>query len=82
MLLDEPVAGMTQEEKQKTRLLIKELSSSLTTIVIEHDMAFVRSLKAPVAMLHKGVVFRHGSFSEVCDDSEVIDVYLGRRTHA
>ncbi len=82
ILLDEPVAGMTQEEKRKTRLLIKDLSNSLTTVVIEHDMAFVRSLKAPVAMLHQGLVFRHGSFSEVCDDSEVIDVYLGRRAHA
>ncbi|VAW00019.1 Urea ABC transporter, ATPase protein UrtD [hydrothermal vent metagenome] len=82
ILLDEPVAGMSQEEKRKTLKLIRTLARNHTIIVIEHDMAFVRALKAPVAMLHQGVVFRAGSFKEVCDDPEVIDVYLGRRSHA
>jgi len=82
ILLDEPVAGMSQKEKRKTLRLIRTLARDHTIIVIEHDMAFVRALKAPVAMLHQGVVFRSGSFKEVCDDPEVIDVYLGRRSHA
>jgi branched-chain amino acid transport system permease protein len=82
ILLDEPVAGMSQEEKRKTLRLIRALSESHTIIVVEHDMAFVRALKAPVAMLHQGGVFREGGFDEVCNDPEVIDVYLGRGTHA
>lgn len=80
ILLDEPAAGMSWQDKARTSALIERLSTNHRIIVVEHDMAFVKSLKAPVAMLHQGKVFRNGSFEEVCGDEEVINIYLGRRT--
>ena len=82
MLLDEPAAGMTQEERKRTIQLIQQLSANHTIIVVEHDMAFIRALGAPVAMLHQGRVFREGSFDELSRDPEVMTVYLGRRRAA
>jgi ABC-type uncharacterized transport system ATPase subunit len=82
ILLDEPAAGMSWQEKVRTAKLIERLSKTHRIIVVEHDMAFVRSLKAPVAMLHEGRVFRNGSFEAVCGDEEVINIYLGRRSNA
>lgn len=82
ILLDEPAAGMSWQEKVRTAKLIERLSGWHRIIVIEHDMAFVRSLQAPVAMLHQGRVFRNGGFDEVCGDEEVINIYLGRRSNA
>lgn len=82
MLLDEPAAGMTQEERQRTIQLIQQLSANHTIIVVEHDMAFIRALGAPVAMLHQGGVFREGSFDELSRDPEVMTIYLGRRRAA
>jgi ABC-type uncharacterized transport system ATPase subunit len=58
--------------------LIHKLAKNHTIVVVEHDMAFIRALEAPVAMLHRGQVFRIGSFDEICSDPEVINVYLGR----
>ena len=80
ILLDEPAAGMSWQDKMRTSALIERLSASHRIIVVEHDMAFVKSLKAPVAMLHQGKVFRSGSFEDVCGDEDVINIYLGRRT--
>ena len=82
ILLDEPAAGMSRQEKVRTAKLIERLSKTHRIIVVEHDMAFVRSLEAPVAMLHEGRVFRNGSFEAVCGDEEVINIYLGRRSNA
>lgn len=82
ILLDEPAAGMSRQEKIRTAKLIERLSASHRIIVVEHDMAFVRSLQSPVAMLHEGRVFRSGSFDAVCGDEEVINIYLGRRSNA
>jgi branched-chain amino acid transport system permease protein len=82
LLLDEPGAGMGEEDKRQTIALIHSLSSQHTLIVVEHDMEFIRALSAPVLMLHQGVVFRSGSFDELVRDDEVIDAYLGRRSHA
>ncbi|MGB3832864.1 MAG: ATP-binding cassette domain-containing protein [Mesorhizobium sp.] len=81
ILLDEPAAGMSRQEKVRTARLIERLSASHRIIVVEHDMAFVRSLEAPVAMLHEGRVFRNGSFEAVCGDEDVINIYLGRRSN-
>lgn len=78
ILLDEPAAGMTKLEREKMVSLIATLAKSYTVIIVEHDMSFIRSLNSPVAMLHKGQVFRYGTFAEVCTDPEVIDAYLGR----
>ncbi|HEX4987094.1 MAG TPA: ATP-binding cassette domain-containing protein [Burkholderiales bacterium] len=82
MLLDEPAAGMTRDERNRTVELIRTLSTQRTIVVVEHDMDFIRALGAPVAMLHRGVVFRRGAFAALSSDPEVRDVYLGRRRHA
>jgi branched-chain amino acid transport system permease protein len=82
ILLDEPAAGMSRQEKVRTAQLIGRLSAVHRIIVVEHDMAFVRSLEAPVAMLHEGRVFRNGSFEAVCGDEDVVNIYLGRRSNA
>jgi branched-chain amino acid transport system permease protein len=82
LLLDEPGAGMGEEDKRRTIALIHSLSSQHTLIVVEHDMEFIRALSAPVLMLHQGIVFRSGSFEDLVRDDAVIDAYLGRRSHA
>jgi branched-chain amino acid transport system permease protein len=78
ILLDEPGAGMGDEDKRLTLALIRRLSEHHTLIVVEHDMGFVKSLDAPVLMLHQGKVFRSGSFGEIVGDEAVIEAYLGR----
>ena len=82
ILLDEPGAGMSDEDKRQTLALIRRLSNHHTIIVVEHDMAFVKALDAPILMLHQGKVFRSGSFDELVTDEAVIDAYLGSRKHA
>jgi len=79
ILLDEPAAGMTQNERVQTVKLIRQLAADHTVVVVEHDMGFIRALDAPVAMLDRGKVFRVGSFDEISRDPEVIGIYLGRR---
>jgi urea ABC transporter ATP-binding protein UrtD len=80
LLLDEPTAGMTAEETQATGNLIRTLASrhNLTVLIIEHDINFVRDLKAPVTVLHLGRVLTSGSLDEVAANERVRDVYLGR----
>jgi branched-chain amino acid transport system permease protein len=82
ILLDEPGAGMSDEDKRLTLALIRRLSNHHTIIVVEHDMAFVKALNAPILMLHQGKVFRSGSFDGLVTDEGVIDAYLGSRKHA
>jgi urea transport system ATP-binding protein len=78
LLLDEPVAGMTDAETEKTAELILSLAGKRTIVVVEHDMAFVRTLGARVTVLHEGSVLAEGSLDHVSADPKVIDVYLGR----
>jgi urea transport system ATP-binding protein len=78
LLLDEPVAGMTDRETEETAELILDLANDRTIVVVEHDMAFVRSLGARVTVLHEGSVLAEGSIEHVQDDPRVIEVYLGR----
>ena len=78
LLLDEPVAGMTDRETEKTAELILDLAQDRTIVVVEHDMAFVRSLGARVTVLHEGSVLAEGSIDHVQNDPRVIEVYLGR----
>jgi urea transport system ATP-binding protein len=78
LLLDEPVAGMTDRETEETAGLILELAGSRTIVVVEHDMEFVRSLGARVTVLHEGAVLAEGSIDHVQGDQRVIEVYLGR----
>ncbi len=78
LLVDEPVAGLSDEETIHTAALLKELSGTHTVLVIEHDMDFIRDLQAPVTVLHEGHVLCEGPMDQVQGDPRVIDVYLGR----
>ena len=78
LLLDEPVAGMTDRETEETAELILDLGRDRTIVVVEHDMAFVRSLGAKVTVLHEGSVLAEGSVEHVQNHPRVIEVYLGR----
>ncbi len=82
MLFDEPAAGMTQEERRKTVELLRRLSEQHTIVVVEHDMAFVRALAAPIVMLYQGGIFKRGSFDELSADADVRAIYLGRKRAA
>jgi len=78
ILLDEPVAGMTDAETKQTAELILTLKGERTLVVVEHDMEFVRDLGARVTVLHEGSVLSEGSVDHVQNDPRVIEVYLGR----
>ncbi len=78
MLVDEPVAGMTDAETRQTAELLKEINRDRTVIVVEHDMAFVRELGVKVTVLHEGSVLAEGSIDQVSANERVIEVYLGR----
>lgn len=82
ILLDEPAAGMTRDERARTVEIIRKLATNKTVIVVEHDMSFIRALRAPVSMLDRGKVFRSGSFEELSSDPEVIRIYMGRRNES
>lgn len=79
MLVDEPAAGMTDEETARTGELLLSLAGKHTIIVIEHDMVFVRQLASKVTVLHQGSVLCEGSLDEVQNNERVIEVYLGRK---
>jgi urea transport system ATP-binding protein len=78
LLVDEPVAGMTDAETEETARLLREISQSHSVIVVEHDMGFVRELGVKVTCLHEGSVLSEGSLDHVSNDPRVIEVYLGR----
>jgi len=77
LLVDEPVAGLTDEETARTADLLKQLAGDHTVLVIEHDMEFIRDLQSPVTVLHEGRVLCEGSMDEVQSNPRVIEVYLG-----
>ena len=77
LLVDEPVAGLTDEETELTADLLKSLAGDHTVLVIEHDMEFIRRLESPVTVLHQGHVLCEGTMDQVQADPRVIDVYLG-----
>ena len=78
MLLDEPVAGMSDAETEQTAILLEEISKDRSLVVVEHDMEFVRDLDCVVSVLHEGSVIAAGSMDSVQVDPRVIEVYLGR----
>ena len=78
LLVDEPVAGMTDVETQQTAELLKEINREHTVVVVEHDMAFVRELGVKVTCLHEGSVLAEGTIDQVSENERVVEVYLGR----
>jgi len=81
LLVDEPAAGMTVEEREKTTDILKQAAKTRSVVVVEHDMEFVRRLNCKVTVLHEGSVLAEGSLDHVTANQTVIDVYLGR-SHA
>ncbi len=78
LLVDEPVAGMTDAETEQTAELLREINRDRSVVVVEHDMAFVRALGVKVTVLHEGSVLSEGSIDHVSGDPRVVEVYLGR----
>ena len=79
LLVDEPAAGMTDEETHKTGELLLSLEGKHSIVVIEHDMTFVRQIARKVTVLHQGTVLCEGTVDEVQNDERVKEVYLGRK---
>ena len=77
LLLDEPVAGMSPRERERTAELLLGISAGRSTIVIEHDMAFVRMIAHKVTVMHQGKVLAEGTMDDIQRDERVIEVYLG-----
>lgn len=81
VLLDEPAAGMTNEETRELSVLVRTLAKHTTVIVVEHDMEFVRTLQGHVTVLHQGELFAEGDIENLRANDAVLDIYLGRREH-
>jgi len=77
LLVDEPVAGMTPQETERTAELLTSLAGEHTVVVVEHDMEFVRSISKRVLVLHQGSVLAEGSMDEIQANRKVVEVYLG-----
>ncbi len=82
LLVDEPVAGMTDEETERTGVLLQAIAQDRAVLVIEHDMEFVRSIARTVTVLHEGSVLCEGPVDQVQRDERVMEVYLGRSRDA
>ena len=83
LLLDEPVAGMSKNERRRTGELLQQIANDRTVVVIEHDMDFLRDFASVVTVLHEGRLLCEGSVSDVQADPRVQEVYLGRnKSHA
>jgi urea transport system ATP-binding protein len=78
LLVDEPVAGMTDHETAQTADLLREINRTRSVVVVEHDMEFVRALGVKVTCLHEGSVLSEGTLDHVSADPKVVEVYLGR----
>jgi len=78
LLVDEPVAGMTDVETGQTAELLKQINRDRTVVVVEHDMTFVRALGVKVTCLHEGSVLAEGTIDQVSENDRVVEVYLGR----
>ncbi len=77
LLVDEPVAGMTPQETERTAELLTSLAGERSVVVVEHDMEFIRSIAKTVTVLHQGSVLAEGSMQQIQDNAQVRDVYLG-----
>ena len=77
LLVDEPVAGMTHQESERTAELLQTLAKDRSVVVVEHDMEFIRSIAKRVTVLHQGSVLAEGNMDKIQSDPKVIEVYLG-----
>jgi urea transport system ATP-binding protein len=77
LLVDEPAAGMTHQEMDRTVELLTSLAGEHSVVVVEHDMDFVRALNSRVTVLHQGTVLAEGNMDQVQNDPKVVEVYLG-----
>ncbi|WP_051250558.1 urea ABC transporter ATP-binding protein UrtD [Paenibacillus harenae] len=82
LLLDEPVAGMTDKETDKTGELLSQIARKRSIVVVEHDMEFVRNFASKVTVMHEGKLLKEGTMDEVQGDERVAEVYLGKRRDA
>jgi len=78
LLVDEPVAGMTDVETETTAHVLRDINKTHSVVVVEHDMSFVRALGVKVTVLHEGSMLAEGSLDQVSADPRVVEVYLGR----
>ena len=78
LLLDEPVAGMTDDESMRSAELFLSLAGEYTLIVVEHDMEFVKRIAQKVTVLHEGSVLAEGTMDQIQQNEQVIEVFLGR----
>ncbi len=82
ILLDEPSAGMSVEETNRTAALIREINHTTTMVVVEHDMLFIRQIAKRVTVFHQGLVLREAGVEEIMRDPVVRDIYLGKQAAA
>jgi urea transport system ATP-binding protein len=80
LLLDEPTAGMSPQETAATADLLRELTTETTTVIVEHDLTFVRRIADVITVMHRGQAVAEGSPDEIAQNALVRDVYLGRKT--
>ena len=78
LLMDEPTAGMTEQETEKTSKIFNELKGDHTLVVVEHDMSFVRSIADKISVMHQGSMLAEGTVSEIEQNEKVREVYLGK----
>jgi urea transport system ATP-binding protein len=79
LLVDEPIAGMTPKERNKTGELLQKIGQERTVFVVEHDMKFVKNFSSAVTVMHEGRIICRGDFADVVNNQEVIEIYLGRQ---
>ena len=82
ILLDEPAAGMTNDETARTAAIIKDINRTTALIVVEHDMQFVKMIARKVTVFHQGAILVEAPIAEIMSNPTVRDVYLGRRIAA
>ena len=81
LLLDEPVAGMTRQERNRSGRILQEIAKDCSVLVVEHDMEFVRNFASTITVLHMGKLLCQGAVQDVQNDPRVIEVYLGRHAN-
>ncbi|GAA3649472.1 urea ABC transporter ATP-binding protein UrtD [Flavivirga jejuensis] len=79
LLVDEPIAGMSPSERDRTGELLKEIGKDHTVLVVEHDMKFVSNFSTSVTVMHEGRIIDRGAFDKIVNNEQVIEIYLGRQ---